>query len=289
MSFLSITFLTIVPLIGAIAVLVIAGRNAKLARGLALAFAFLALAITLALWHRFDPTSGSLQLEELHDWIPALNVQYHVAIDGLGLLMLLLSAIVTPMAMLASWQIQERVPLYFALVLMLEAGLFGTFTALNFFHWFLFWELSLIPAFFLIRLWGGSQRATASTQFFLYTMVGSVTLLLAFLAIYLCTGKFDFIAIAELARNHQLLPALTTISGWHGFTIEKTAMLLCFGAFLAFAVKVPLVPFHTWLPATYAEAPSGTTMLLTGTMSKMGIYGFLRILLPIFAPQLRGM
>ena len=289
MSLFSITFLTLAPLIGALAILAIAGRNAKLARGLALAFAFLALAITLALWHRFDPTSGSLQLEELHDWIPALNVQYHVAVDGLGLLMLLLSAIVTPMAMIASWQIQERVPLYFALVLMLEAGLFGTFTALNFFHWFLFWELSLIPAFFLIRLWGGSQRATTSTQFFLYTMVGSVTLLLAFLAIYLCTGKFDFIAIAELARNNQLLPTLTTISGWHGFTVERTALLLCFGAFLGFAVKVPLVPFHTWLPATYAEAPSGTTMLLTGTMSKMGVYGFLRILLPIFAPQLRSM
>ncbi len=289
MSLFSITFLTLAPLIGALAILAIAGRNAKLARGLALAFSFLALAITLALWHRFDPTSGSLQLEELHDWIPALNVQYHVAVDGLGLLMLLLSAIVTPMAMIASWQIQERVPLYFALVLMLEAGLFGTFTALNFFHWFLFWELSLIPAFFLIRLWGGSQRATASTQFFLYTMVGSVTLLLAFLAIYLCTGKFDFIAIADLARNNQLLPALTTISGWHGFTVERTALLLCFGAFLGFAVKVPLIPFHTWLPATYTEAPSGTTMLLTGTMSKMGVYGFLRILLPIFAPQLRSM
>src|SRR5580698_2087852 len=152
--------LTIVPILGAIAVLAFGAKSNKLARGLALAFAFLGLAITLVLWHRFDPASGGLQFEEVHAWIPVLGVEYHVGVDGLGLLMLLLSAIVVPMAMAASWQIEDRVPLYFSLILMLEAGLFGTFTALNFFHWFLFWELSLIPAFFLIRLWGGPQRAT---------------------------------------------------------------------------------------------------------------------------------
>jgi NADH-quinone oxidoreductase subunit M len=282
-----ISCLTIVPLLGAIATLVLGAKNKNLARGLALAFAFLALAITLLLWHRFDPASDGLQFEEVRAWIPVLGVQYHVGIDGLGLLMLLLSAIVTPMAMAASWHIEERVPLYFSFVLMLEAGLFGTFTALNFFHWFLFWELSLVPAFFLIRLWGGSQRAVAATQFFLYTMVGSVAMLLAFLAIFLCTGKFDFMDLAEMARNGQLLPAFAAISDWHRFTTEKVALVLSFGVFLGFAVKVPLVPFHTWLPATYAEAPTGTTMLLTGTMSKMGVYGFLRILLPIFCVQLR--
>ena len=288
-TFPSISGLTLVPLAGAAAVLTLGAKNNKLARGIALTFAFIALAITLLLWHRFNPASGGLQFEEVHAWIPVLGVQYHVGIDGLGLLMLLLSAIVVPMAMAASSQIQERVPLYFALILMLQAGLFGTFTALNFFHWFLFWELSLIPAFFLIRLWGGTQRATASTQFFLYTMVGSVALLLAFLAIFLCTGKFDFMDLADLARNGQLLTALSTLTNWHHFTAEKIALILCFGAFLGFAVKVPLVPFHTWLPAAYAEAPTGTTMLLTGTMSKMGLYGFLRILLPIFFLQLRSM
>jgi NADH-quinone oxidoreductase subunit M len=283
-----ISCLTIVPLLGAMAVLLLGAKIEKLARGLALAFAFLALAIILIFWHRFNPTFGGLQFEEVHAWIPVLGVQYHVGIDGLGLLMLLLSAIVVPMAMAASWQIKERVPFYFSLILMLEAGLFGTFTALNFFHWFLFWELSLIPAFFLIRLWGGSQRATAATQFFLYTMVGSVALLLAFLAIFLCTGTFDFMDLAELARSGQLLPALATLSNWHHLAAEKTALVLCFGVFLGFAVKVPLIPFHTWLPATYAEAPTGTTMLLTGVMSKMGLYGFLRILLAIFCVQLRS-
>lgn len=283
-----ISCLTIVPLVGAIAVLALGAKSLKLARGLALGFAFLALAITLVLWHRFNPASGGLQFEEIHAWIPTLGVEYHVGIDGLGLLMLALSAIIVPMAMAASWPIQERVPLYFSLILMLEAGLFGTFTALNFFHWFLFWELSLIPAFFLIRLWGGSQRAVAATQFFVYTMAGSVALLLAFLAIFLCTGTFDFMHLADLGRNGQLLPSLAVLADWHRFTAEKLALVLCFGMFVGFAVKVPLLPFHTWLPATYAEAPTGTTMLLTGTMSKMGLYGFLRILLPIFCVQLRS-
>ena len=132
----------------------------------------------------------------------------------LGLLMVLLSAIVVPMAMLASWKIEERVPLYFALVLFLQAGLFGTFTALNFFHWFIFWELSLIPAFFLIKLWGGPRRTSAATQFFVYTMVGSVTLLLAFLAIYLSTGKFDFIELADMGRNGTLIRRLSAKLGW---------------------------------------------------------------------------
>ena len=281
-----ISLLTALPLVGAAAVLTLGAKSNKLSRGLALAFAFLALIVTLVLWHWFNPASGALQFEELRPWIPSLGVEYHVGIDGLGLLMLLLSAIVVPMSIAASWHIKERASLYFALILMLQAGLFGTFTALNFFHWFLFWELSLIPAFFLVRLWGGPQRATAATQFFIYTMVGSVALLLAFLAIFLATGQFDFITLAAMAHKGELLPAIAAGFSWHSFTAGKAALLLCFCGFLGFAVKVPIEPFHTWLPSTYAEAPTGVTMLLTGTMSKMGVYGFLRILLPIFFVQL---
>ena len=284
----SITILTAVPLIGAFCVLALGAHNKNLARGLALASSFIALVLTLILWHRFNPTSGELQFEELHAWIPAIGVQYHVGIDGLGLLMLMLSAIVVPMSIAASWQIQHNTSLYFSLVLFLQAGLFGTFTALNFFHWFIFWELSLIPAFFLIRLWGGPQRASAATQFFVYTMVGSVALLLAFLAIFQCTGKFDFVALSELARNGQLIPALAGKISWHQITPQQIALIIFCGAFLGFAVKVPLVPFHTWLPSAYTEAPTGTTMLLTGAMSKMGVYGFLRILLPIFYAEMRS-
>ena len=287
-AFPFISVLTAVPLIGAFGILCIGAQNRKLARRVALAFSFIALALTLTLWHRFDPASSALQFEELHAWIPAIGVQYHVGIDGLGLLMLMLSSIVVPMSIAASSQIQERTPLYFSLVLFLQAGLLGTFSALNFFHWFIFWELSLIPAFFLIRLWGGPKRGSAATQFFVYTMVGSVALLLAFLAIFQATGKFDFIDLAELARNGQLIPALMSKLSWRNFGTEQIALIIFFGAFLGFAVKVPLIPFHTWLPSAYAEAPIGTTMLLTGAMSKMGVYGFLRILLPIFYPEMRS-
>ncbi|HEY2457889.1 MAG TPA: NADH-quinone oxidoreductase subunit M [Candidatus Acidoferrum sp.] len=283
-----ITILTAVPLIGAFGVLGLGAKSKTLARGLALTFAFIALAMTLILWNRFNPALGELQFEELHAWIPAIGVQYHVGIDGLGLLMLLLSAIVVPMSIAASWHIQEGTSLYFSLILFLQAGLFGTFSALNFFHWFIFWELSLIPAFFLIRLWGGPQRAPAATQFFVYTMVGSVALLLAFLAIFQCTGKFDFIGLSELARKGQLIPALAGKIGWHRLAPHQIALIVFCGAFLGFAVKVPLIPFHSWLPDAYVEAPTGTTMLLTGAMSKMGVYGFLRILLPMFYVEMRS-
>jgi NADH-quinone oxidoreductase subunit M len=177
----------------------------------------------------------------------------------------------------------DRPHVYHALILWLQAGLFGTFTALNFFHWFLFWELGLIPAFFLIKLWGGPKRSPAATQFFIYTMVGSVALLLSFLAIRFATGSFDFIELAAMAKSGALTKALEAHFAW-----KSIAMLIFFGAFLGFAVKVPLIPFHTWLPAAYSEAPSPVTMLLTGVMSKMGVYGFLRILLPIFPDQIRA-
>ena len=172
--------------------------------------------------------------------------------------------------------------LFFALVLLLEAGLFGSFTALNFFHWFLFWELSLIPAFFLIKLWGGPKRGPAATQFFVYTMAGSVALLLAF------PGG------VSLHRQHGVW---TTWPPWphRRWRIGNSAvtahlgpvmMWLAIGVLAGFAVKVPLAPFHTWLPAAYAEAPSPVTMLLTGAMSKMGVYGLLRIALPLFGAQI---
>jgi NADH-quinone oxidoreductase subunit M len=285
-----ITILTLLPLIGGFILLGLGSDKKQLARWLALGFSFGSLAVALLLWGRFNSASGELQFVEQNSWIPSLAVEYHVGLDGLGLLMVLLSAIVVPMAMLASWKIEERVPLYFALVLFLQAGLFGTFSALNFFHWFIFWELSLVPAFFLVKLWGGPLRTPAALQFFIYTMVGSVALLLAFLAIFLSTGKFDFIDLAEMGRNGTLASALSVKLGWYKLTTtQQLAGVIFAGAFLGFAVKVPLMPFHTWLPTTYAEAPTGTTMLLTGVMSKMGVYGFIRILLPIFPGQMRWM
>jgi NADH-quinone oxidoreductase subunit M len=288
-----ITALTLLPLIGGMGVIGLPTDRKQLARRLALGVSLAALALAMVLWTKFNPAfqgggSGpALQFEERHPWIPALAVEYHVGIDGLGLLMVALSAIVVPMALLASWRLEDRAPLYFGLVLFLEAGLFGTFTALNFIHWFLFWELSLVPAFFLIRLWGGPLRSRAATQFFVYTMAGSIALLLGFLGLFLAAGKFDFIQLSEAWRAGGLAPALAAKSGWPEPAAGRMALAIFAGVFLGFAVKVPLVPFHTWLPGAYAEAPTGTTMLLAGVMSKMGVYGLLRIMMPIFPDQMR--
>ncbi len=288
-SFPWITILTVAPLVGGWIVVSLSARRKELARGLALASSLLSFALAVLIWKNFDSASGELQFVERHDWIPTLGIEYFVGVDGLGLLMILLTAIVAPMTMLASWKMEGQVRLYFALVLFLQSGLFGTFTALNFFHWFIFWELSLIPAFFLIKLWGGPRKTAAATQFFIYTMVGSIALLLSFLAVYQAVGTFDFLRLSELARTGELTSALSVKLGWYDLTTRQLGFVIFAGAFLGFAVKVPLMPFHTWLPLAYAEAPTPITMMLTGLMSKMGVYGFLRILLPIFPEQMRLM
>ncbi|MBA4146951.1 MAG: NADH-quinone oxidoreductase subunit M [Verrucomicrobia bacterium] len=286
-SFPFLTTLTLIPLIGGVIVACLNPERKQFARRLAIVFSLAALAFAVALWFSFK-ADGGLQFVERAAWIPSLGIEYFLAADGLSLLMVLLAAIIIPFAMLSSAKIDKNPKLYFSLFLFLEAGLFGTFTALNFFHWFLFWELSLIPAFFLIKVWGGKERTRAAYQFFIYTMVGSVAMLLSFLAIHAATGTWDFIALAEIAGKGELKSALFAKLGGTFFESEQTlAMFIFVGVFLGFAVKVPLIPFHTWLPAAYAEAPTGTSMVLTGAMSKMGVYGFIRILLPIFPEQMR--
>ena len=269
-----LTIITVLPVIGA-AVAFFTGRHS---RAVAQITGILCLLLSLVIWMQL-PKDGSIGLQELHQWVPSLGVQYHLGVDGLGALMLILSALVSLMSIDAAHRVRHEPGLFFALVLLLEAGLFGAFTALNFFHWFIFWELSLIPAFFLIKLWGGPKRGPAATQFFVYTMAGSVALLLSFLAVFHATGSMDFIKLAELASSgtleRQVLASLGPVMMW-----------LAVGVLAGFAVKVPLAPFHTWLPAAYSEAPSPVTMLLTGGMSKMGVYGLLRIALPLFGPQI---
>src|SRR5208337_4209746 len=166
------------------------------------------LALALLVWSQL-PADGSIGLVEQHPWAPSLGIEYHLGVDGLGALMLLLSAIVTLMSVDAAHRVHHQPGLFFALVLLLESGLFGSFTALNFFHWFLFWELSLIPAFFLIKLWGGTKRGPAATQFFVYTMAGSVALLVAFLAVLLSTGTMDFGQLTQMASTGALERAVT--------------------------------------------------------------------------------
>ena len=285
----TLTLLTLIPFFGGGLVLCLGAGQKEFARKLALAASLLTLVFATTIWIQFDPSRVGMQLVERRPWVASLGIEYHLAIDGLGLLLLLLSALIIPFAMLASWKLGQNPKLYFALLLFLETGLIGTFTAQNFFHWFIFWELSLIPAFFLIKIWGGPRRTHAAYQFFVYTLVGSVAMLLAFLAIHAATGIFDFAQLAELARQGKLNTALFAKLGGGLFQSKETlASVIFLGVFLGFAVKVPLIPFHTWLPSAYAEAPTGTSMVLTGAMSKMGVYGFLRILLPIFPEQMRA-
>jgi NADH-quinone oxidoreductase subunit M len=272
-----LTLLTVLPLVGA-AIALLSGRHA---RAVALATTICSLALALLVWTEWSKFAvfGGYGLIEQHAWAPSLGIEYHLGVDGLGALMLVLSAIVTLMSVDAAHRVHHQPGLYFGLVLVLEAGLFGSFTALNFFHWFLFWELSLIPAFFLIKLWGGTRRGPAATQFFIYTMAGSAALLVAFLAVFVATGSMDFPHLTLLASTGELEQMITAHLG-------PVTLWLAIGVLAGFAVKVPMVPFHTWLPAAYAEAPSPVTMLLTGAMSKMGVYGLLRIAIPMFGVQI---
>jgi len=275
-----LSILTAIPAVAALIAL-LAGNRAAVARGVAVVAGLASLALAIVIWLGIG-SDGAMHFVERADWVPGLGIEYHLGVDGLGALMVLLAALVSLMAIAASRKVTQQPGLYFALMLLLESGLFGTFTALNFFHWFLFWELSLIPAFFLIKLWGGEGRGPAATQFFVYTMVGSVALLLAFLALFVATGSMDFEVLTQMAASGALAAAIQSHLG-------PVSLWLALGVLLGFAVKVPLMPFHTWLPATYSKAPTPVTMVLTGAMSKMGVYGLLRLALPIFGTQLAQM
>jgi NADH-quinone oxidoreductase subunit M len=261
-----ITFLIVIPLVGAVALYIGQPRNA---RTVALIFNALSAFYALMLWQKFDPTAPGLQMIERHAWIPSIGAEYLVSIDGLSLILVLLVSIVFPFAFFA--ERLERGAC--ALMLVMQAALYGTFTAQNFILWFLFYESSLIPAFLLIKIYGGENRDYAAVKFFLYTFLGSVAMLLAFLGIYFSKGTFDFTALARFGKS--------------GLLAGNLRWLVFAGIFLGLAVKVPLFPFHTWLPDAYQTAPTCVSMVLTGALSKMGVYGFIRLLIPLFPNEIK--
>lgn len=265
------------PWLGALLLALLPRLGDRASRGLALGFSLSTLVLGLAATLRFDP-HGGLQFVEQHAWITSLNVTYHLGLDGMSLLLVLLTGLVGPMALLASWREQRDVRLLNLLFLLLQGAALGVFLALDFFPWFVFWELSLVPAFFLIKLWGGPGAGRAAYQFVIYTMAGSVFMLAGFAALYVTAGTLNFTELAALQAEGTLAMRL---AGTWGTVIFA-------GVLLGLAVKVPLFPLHTWLPAAYAEAPTGVSMFLTGVMSKMGVYGFLRILWPLFPAQLHA-
>ena len=261
-----ISALILIPLAGAIALYIGQPKNA---RTVALIFNALSAFYALLLWQKFDATAPGLQIAERHAWIPSIGAEYLVGVDGLSLLLVLLTSLVFPFAFCA--QRLERGAC--ALMLVMQAALYGTFTAQNFVLWFLFYEMSLVPAFLLIKIYGGENRDFAAVKFFIYTFFGSVAMLLAFLGIYFAKGTFDFATLADLGKSGLLTGNLK----WFAFA----------GIFVGLAVKVPLFPFHTWLPDAYQTAPTSVSMVLTGALSKMGVYGFIRLLVPLFPNEIK--
>jgi NADH-quinone oxidoreductase subunit M len=269
------------PLAGALLLSLLPRLSAAGSRALALVASLSTLVLGLALAARFDPRAAGYSWVELHPWIRSLGVRYFLGLDGMSLSLVLLTGIVAPAGLVASWRDPRNPRLFGILFLALQGCALGVFLALDFVHWFLFWELSLVPAFFLIRLWGGEGGARAAAQFIIYTLAGSAFLLLGFAAIFAATGVLDFPALAAMASHGALGAKLAALGGFW-------PRLVFAGVLLGLAVKVPLFPFHTWMPSAYAEAPAGVSMFLTGVMSKMGVYGFLRILWPLFPTQLRA-
>ena len=283
----ALTFLTFTPLIGAVLIATLPSRHFGYIRALGFGFMLSALVSAIILAFSYNRAVGGLQFHEWYPWIPALHIDYFLAVDGLSVMLILLTSIISPFALLAAGRTASKNNI--VMMLLLEVALFGSFTALNFIHWFLFYELSLVPAFFLVRSGGGKLASVAAFRFFVYTLLGGLAMLVAFLAIQSATGTFDLVALASLGESGALDPILAAKFGSLGFGPTGISTLVFAGIFLGLAVKVPVVPFHTWLPDAYAEAPSSVSMLLTGLMSKMGVYGFLRLLLPLFPDRMQAL
>jgi len=274
--------LLLLPLLGAAILGGWSGLGKSCANRLAIIWAVLPLVLVVVMGtHQALPADGVLAKWE-SQWLPDAGIFLRFAVDGTSWLFLLLTSLVTLFALAATAKLDLGGRAYCALVLVLEGMLFGVFTARHFIPWFLCWEMTLIPSYLLIRLWGGPGAPRAALRFFIMTLGGSVFMLFGFLALQLSAGTMDFSKLADLASNQELVPLLAkTFAGTgYGGQFLLGAVAVC--VFLGLAVKLPVFPFHAWLPAAYAEAPTPVTMLLTGLLSKMGVYGLLRILLPIF-------
>ena len=225
--------------------------------------------LTLVLWQNYDAGNGSMQFMERAEWIPSFNITYILGVDGLSLPMAILTALLCFIGVFVSWNINKAVKGYFALFLLLDTGIMGVFLSMDFFLFYIFWEVMLLPMYFLIGIWGGPQREYAAIKFFLYTLFGSVLMLIGILGLYFTCGKtFDILELMRVAPD-----ALQGVTWWGMSAIKVIWILL----FIGFAIKVPVFPFHTWLPLAHVEAPTAISVLLAGILLKLGIYGILRI------------
>ncbi|HEX6505496.1 MAG TPA: NADH-quinone oxidoreductase subunit M [Terriglobales bacterium] len=268
-----LTLITFIPLGGAILLIFIPRRDRDI-RVFALVTSLLAFILSLHLPAHFERGQSGFQFDVNAQWIASPNIHYHMAVDGFSMWLVLLTTFLTPLCVLISWNsIHNRVKEFFILLLILETALIGVFTSLDLFLFYFFWEATLIPMALLIGIFGHERRVYAAVKFFLYTMVASVFMLAAILWLYAKVGSFDFVMVQDAIRNGQV-PGFATAAPW-----------LFLGFFVAFAVKVPLFPVHTWLPDAHVEAPTAGSVLLAGVLLKMGTYGMLRFNLGLFPEQ----
>ena len=262
-----LTLITFLPLAGLLVLLLIPGRCRRAIKWTVNVTAGLEVLAAFRILAGFDASSGELQLVERAPWIRTVNAQYLLGIDGISLILVLLTALLTFIAVLSSWTaVKDRIKEYYVFLLLLEVGMIGVFVSLDLVLFYVFWEVMLVPMYFLIGIWGGERRLYAAIKFFLYTLLGSVVMLVGILILYSRYHTFDYLAI--LQTGEALPQALQT---W---------AFLAF--FLGFAIKVPMFPFHTWLPDAHVEAPTAGSVLLAGILLKMGTYGLLRFSLPLF-------
>ena len=265
-----LTVITFLPLFSVAALLVLRSDDHKWIRRLALAASIAEFLVSLLLLRGFDMGDAAFQMQEKYEWI-GQAIHYHIGVDGISLFLVLLTTFLTPIAVLCSWEsIHENVKGFFISLLVIETAMIGVFVSLDLFLFFLFWELTLIPMYFMIGMWGHDRRIYAAVKFILYTMFGSILMLVAILWLYNEANTFDLPDIFSLMQSGQL-------------QFPHNTELLLFGAFfLAFAIKVPLFPLHTWLPDAHTEAPTAGSVILAGVMLKLGTYGILRFCLPLF-------
>ena len=264
LGFPVLTVTTFLPLAGALLILLI--KNDVLIRWLALATTAATFIVSLPIYTHFDKTSYKMQFAEIHPWIPAWNINYTVGVDGISVLFIILVTILSILCVSVSWKaIQKKTKEFFVSLLIMETAMIGVFVSLNIFLFYLFWELTLIPMFLLIGVWGGSNRIYATIKFVLFTLAGSVLMLVGIIVLYYAGGKtFDILYLSSASYPPHL------------------QLWLFFAFFSAFAVKMPMFPIHTWLPDAHTEAPTAGSVLLAGVLIKMGAYGFLRFSLPMF-------
>jgi len=273
-----LTLITFLPLAGALLLLFMRRSGAGTVRSIALGVSLITFLLSMPLFWAFDVANPGMQFEQSVAWIPSLGIQYHVGIDGISLFLVLLTTLLTPIALLSSWNsIEKRVLEYYLFMLILETGMIGVFVAVDLFLFYVFWEVMLVPMYFLIGVWGGQRRIYAAVKFFLYTMVGSVLMLVAIISLYFLNGAttFDFYSILANLQSGNLVLSPT----------QQYWLFLAF--FFAFAIKVPLFPLHTWLPDAHVEAPTAGSVILAGVLLKMGTYGIVRFCLPMFPEATR--